>query len=238
MNRDYFLLDPSGQPESGPYTEAELLDLLDSGEVGPDERCLHEPTGRIHPAGAVFQVIRPEPPEPAAPVAWKPAPFPEPPEESPSRPESPPRPRLLYRGNPAVLTYWRSIALAATCIGGGLATYQRVPSMLAMGLLAGSGILLLAILHRLRTQYYITTARVEVLRGLISRSSRELRIPDIRAINVVRTGLTGLIGIGAITFSSAAGDDDDVVFTDVSGASRLKQLVRQLQDAAGSLREP
>ena len=48
-----------------------------------------------------------------------------------------------------------------------------------------------------------------------------------------RTGLMGLLGIGSIAFSSAAGAQDDVIFQHVFGATGLKNLVRKLQDAHG-----
>ena len=228
MSDEYFILKPDGT-RAGPFAEEEVLDLLDSGDAAPDDQCLHGASGRVSAAGAMFQVIEPEAARvaPPAPVAWQPAPFPD--EEEDAAAEKP-RARLLYHGNPSVLTYWRSVLLAAACVAGGDLLRGRVPAMLAIGLVAGSLVLIRAILHRLSTQYFINSARVEVITGLLSRSSRELRIADIRAINVTRTGLTGLLGIGSITFSSAAGAQDDVVFHRIFGASGLKNLVRRLQD--------
>ena len=149
-----------------------------------------------------------------------------------------PRARLLYRGSPCVLTYWRSVLFTAAVIIAGCELNRRFPGIMALGLIIGPLILLRAVLHRLRTLYLITSVRVEVIEGLLSRSSRELRIADIRAINVTRTGISGLCGIGSITFSSAAGGDDDVVFRRVFGATGLKNLVRRLQDGAGVNSKP
>ena len=229
MKPEYYILQPDGTPGEGPFAEEEVLDLLDSGELNPDEKCLHAPSGSISPAGSIFRVISPEPDPEPGPVPWQPAPFP----ETADTPKSPGKagPRLLYRGNPCMLTYWRSALTSLVCFAGGFAFRDQVPAMLALGLLAGSTVLLIAILHRLRTHYLVSTTRVELIFGLISRSSRELRIADIRAINVTRSGLMGLFGIGTIAFSSAAGDEDDVVFSRVSGATSLKNLVRKLQDS-------
>lgn len=230
MSDAYYILNPDGT-RTGPCAEEEVLDLLESGALQPDEPCLHEDSGRICPAGAMFHVINPAP-EPAsapAPVAWQPAPFPDDAAPKPAAPDKP-RARLLYHGSPCVLTYWRSVLLAAAAIIAGFALRSTMPALLAAGLVIGPLILLRAVLHRLSTLYVITSARVEVIEGLLSRSSRELRIADIRAINVTRTGLSGLLGIGNIAFSSAAGAQDDVVFHRVFGATGLKNLVRGLQD--------
>jgi Bacterial PH domain len=230
--REYYILKPDGIRD-GPYAEEEVLDLLEGGGVTPDAPCLDASSGRVCEAGALFKVINPElePASPPAPVPWQPAPFPEsegPPGAS-ALPDKPPA-RLLYRGNPCFLTYWRSGLLASLLWSGGWLARDRFPALLPLCLAAGAVVLLAAVLRRLSRQYFISSARVEIVEGLLARSSRELRIADIRAINVTRKGPTGLLGIGTLGFSSAAGAPDDVVFQSVWRASSLKEMVRRIQD--------
>ncbi len=61
------------------------------------------------------------------------------------------------------------------------------------------------------------------------RDSNEIRIQDIRSMNVLKSGFTGLLGIGKVEFSSAATDDADVIFYEIGGADRVRDLVRRLQ---------
>ena len=65
--------------------------------------------------------------------------------------------------------------------------------------------------------------------GIISRTSNEIRIPDIRSINLQKRGFSGLLGIGRVEFSSAATDDADVVFWNTPDAEKVRDLVRSLQ---------
>src|SRR5690349_17022380 len=58
-------------------------------------------------------------------------------------------------------------------------------------------------IDRLRRRYVVTNKRVSVEYGIINRISNEVRIPDIRSINLRKTGLSGLLGIGRVEFSSA-----------------------------------
>ena len=227
MSQEYYILLPDGT-RTGPCAEEEILDLLTSGELDPDDQCLHVASGRIRPAGEMFHVITPEPAPPPAPVAWTPAPFPDEKEKPAPRPVH----KLLYRGTPSGLNYWRSAILAGLVFASGFLLRSALPDMLLLTQIAGSLILLSAVLRLLRTQHFISNLRVEIHTGLIARSTRELRIADIRAINVEHRGLLGLFGIGTVTFSSAAGPQDDVVFRQVWRANTLKILVRKLQDKA------
>ncbi|MEI9896067.1 MAG: PH domain-containing protein [Chthoniobacter sp.] len=88
-------------------------------------------------------------------------------------------------------------------------------------------------LDRAARKYTVTNRRVSVEFGIVSKRSNELRIHDIRSINLTTTGLSGLIGIGRVEFSSAATDDADVIFWNTPGAAKVRDLVRSLQTAAG-----
>jgi uncharacterized membrane protein YdbT with pleckstrin-like domain len=138
----------------------------------------------------------------------------------------------LYAGHPSCWTYWRSLGLSLALMGGGwyAGRWEHGAWWLAAGWVSGSLWLALTLLRRSSVEYLVTTRRVEVQRGLISKSSQEIRIPDIRAINVRKSGLAGLMGVGDLSFSSATGGEEDVVFHQAPGAHRLKNRVRQLQD--------
>ena len=98
------------------------------------------------------------------------------------------------------------------------------------------GLLLLAVLiagwvllDRRRRRYTVTNKRVSVDFGIVNRISNEVRISDIRSINLQKTGFTGLFGIGRVEFSSAATEDADVIFWNTPEAEKVRDLVRSLQ---------
>jgi uncharacterized membrane protein YdbT with pleckstrin-like domain len=82
---------------------------------------------------------------------------------------------------------------------------------------------------RTRRKYAVTNKRVSVEYGIISRTSNEVRIQDIRSINLSKKGFSGLLGIGRVEFSSAATDDADVIFWNTPDAEKVRDLVRSLQ---------
>ena len=59
----------------------------------------------------------------------------------------------------------------------------------------------------------------------------EIRIRDIRAINVRQPVLKRIMRIGDIGFSSSAGDEEEVVFIGVANPEVVKTEVRRRQDA-------
>jgi uncharacterized membrane protein YdbT with pleckstrin-like domain len=96
-----------------------------------------------------------------------------------------------------------------------------------------AGLLILAYIgiKRARRLYIVTNRKVEVQTGVIVKNSNEIRVKDIRSINVTKHGLAGFIGIGSVEFSSAATDRAEVIFVNIAGANRVRDLVTNLQDA-------
>ncbi len=82
---------------------------------------------------------------------------------------------------------------------------------------------------RYSRDYIVTYERVELIWGIIGRSSKEARICDIRSIDVYEPGLKGLLGLGTIDFSTAANAGIEVQFKDMRRAHHVKDLVRKLQ---------
>ena len=248
MSAEYLISLPDGTVD-GPYSEEDLLDMVDADEIGAGTICEDMETRRRCRIRDLFKVI--PPPEPAAvdeledpgeedpdgmadspapPTRWVPAPLPE---QAPVPAAPAPLPvRLIYAGHPSLWMYWRSLMGSVGLMVGGwyAGRWEDGGWWLAAGWLSGSLWLALALLRRSSVEYRVTTRRVEVQRGLLSKSSQEIRIPDIRAINVRKSGLSGFLGVGDLSFSSSSGGEEDVVFPQAAGAHRIKNRVRQLQD--------
>lgn len=103
----------------------------------------------------------------------------------------------------------------------------------ARGVVGGLALILALWIHfdRTRRKYTITNRRVVVEFGFVDKRSNEIRIQDIRSINLYCSGISGMFGIGRVEFSSAAADDAEVIFWKTSGAAKVRDLVRSLQSA-------
>jgi uncharacterized membrane protein YdbT with pleckstrin-like domain len=127
------------------------------------------------------------------------------------------------------------VVLFAACIG---SFFVHLSDPTILWLVRGVLVLVALILigwirlDRSSRKYAITNKRVSVEYGVISKQSTELRVQDIRSINLTTTGLSGLVGIGRLEFSSAATDDAEVIFWNVPDAEKIRDLVRSLQTPA------
>jgi hypothetical protein len=242
--RRYHLLTPRGR--EGPYSEVDLLDLLDAKEITPSQRIQDGFTEQVFPVSQLFETFEPEVPvsvkmpemamgAPKAPEASA-GPLGMDSEENEEfdpndeQEEEEEMPSVLYSGHPSIFSYTAWLLAAALAVGVGYLFPDREGNRISWGVGIGLGLLGIAWLLRLRRTYVVTPLRVEMLTGWIVKSSREVRISDIRTINVIYSGLAGLLGIGSVEFSSSGTEDGEVRFQGVFGGHQLKRLVRQLQE--------
>jgi membrane protein YdbS with pleckstrin-like domain len=137
--------------------------------------------------------------------------------------------RILYHGNPSWLSYSKALFLAVLLAVSGALAVPFGLRYAALGFLCSSSVVLAVGIARFSRDYFVTEDRVEVLWGLIGRSSKEVRIRDIRSIDVREGWITGLLGLGSVDFSSSANAGIEVAFDHVRKAHRIKELVRRLQ---------
>lgn len=154
------------------------------------------------------------------------------------RPSLPKNPNLiLYAGHPSVLSFPKTLAIILLAFAGAIYGRQFSSWWLFGGLVAALFGVSWILLERSMRLYLITPRRVELIKGLIAKSSNEVRIEDIRTINVRTPGIRGLLGVGTVEFASAGGGSVEVTFADVQSAHRIKGLVRRIQDARDEAEE-
>lgn len=117
-----------------------------------------------------------------------------------------------------------------------LTTWESMPVFPWMFLFVLAGLFFPAYAWlRTRFQTYVVRAGSVMSRqGLISRNTHEIRIADIRVINVRQSVLRRVLGIGDVGFASAAGDEEVVIFADVRDPERVKRVVQDLMKGSQS----
>ena len=144
--------------------------------------------------------------------------------------------QLIWKGSVSQWHYLGRWLLIVLFLAGAVAAFIHpltaavAPLVVAAVLVGVAFVLLLTIyIDRARRTYTITDHRISSEFGIVSKQSNEIRLHDVRSINLTMTGLSGIFGIGRLEFSSAAADDAEVIFWNVGGAEGLRDKVRSMQ---------
>jgi membrane protein YdbS with pleckstrin-like domain len=204
----------------GPFEDAQLLSSLQQGIFSYDDLALRDGWTDWKPLRTLF----------APPVALStPVPAPAAPAAAPVAEER------IWVGRSSHWNFFLAWFFALLLLGLGAFclfvyfTSDGQPWLFAPG---ATGLLILAYIGIKRAQqlYIVTNRKVEVQTGLIVKNSNEIRVKDIRSINVTKHGLAGFIGVGSVEFSSAATDRAEVIFLNIAGANRVRDMVTNLQE--------
>jgi membrane protein YdbS with pleckstrin-like domain len=240
---------------SDPLTKEDLYTLVARGSLARGEMCVDEDTGLTHTVGELVSGMR----RPSASSGTqsrldRPAyreispdfrrlrhPEEEIVDEDSEEDEeddhdyTPSGEVILHHAHPSWLGYTKAslpLLLLLAIAGGLLFVIQLEYAIIA--LLCASSTFIAIGIARYSHDYIVTRERVELIWGIIGRSSKEARICDIRSIDVYESGLKGLLGLGTIDFSTAANAGIEVQFKDMRQAHEVKDLVRKLQRASRS----
>ena len=157
--------------------------------------------------------------------------------------------RVLFEGHPS----WRAIldfylkgfaATAVLCLlvalGTGVIGDETNSGLVALIAIAGVGITILAgFVKRVATNYTITNRRLNIKRGIISRTIQETRLERVQNVNFTQSVLQRALQIGDVDFDTAAGDDYNFVFAGVADpadvVAQVDEATRSLGSAGGGL---
>jgi uncharacterized membrane protein YdbT with pleckstrin-like domain len=157
-------------------------------------------------------------------------------------PKLAPGEQVMFQGHPS----WRSIIafyikglfvvlIAAFVVGivtkitgdgtdGGLVALVAVVGV-AVVVLAG-------LIKRITVHYTITTRRLHIKRGIISREIQETRLERVQNVNYDQSVLQRLLQVGDVDFDTAAGDDYNFIFAGVANPDEVVEQVDRATHAA------
>jgi len=148
--------------------------------------------------------------------------------------------KIIFQGHPswrAILGFYlKGLAIAivlgiiAKLVSSTTSVFVVVLVVLALTLLAG-------FLKRWATTYTITSRRLNIKRGIVSREIQETRLERVQDVNYSQTVYQRIMQIGDVDFNTAAsGGDYDFIFYGVADPGDVVQAVDKATgaNAAGS----
>ncbi len=80
-------------------------------------------------------------------------------------------------------------------------------------------------IKRITVHYTITTRRLHIKRGIVSREIQETRLERVQNVNYDQSVLQRLLQVGDVDFDTAAGDDFNFVFAGVANPDEVVERV-------------
>ena len=144
---------------------------------------------------------------------------------------------IVFEGHPS----WRSV-LQFYVVGIVLVAVAAAIGALASGtgisILAGVVVLTLVVLaglvKRMSTRYVITTERLHIRRGILSKATQETRIQRVQNVNTDQSLFERLLQVGTVDFDTAGSDDSEFRFVGVGNPGEVVRAVDQAQRSAGA----
>jgi uncharacterized membrane protein YdbT with pleckstrin-like domain len=98
-----------------------------------------------------------------------------------------------------------------------------------LGVLIAVFLVIMPILRWLTTHYVVTTHRVLVRRGVVTKTGKDITLSKITDVSFERTLLDRLTGSGTLRIESA-GDSPDETFRSIPRSDRVQQVINRLID--------
>ena len=147
--------------------------------------------------------------------------------------------RVVFEGHPS----WRG--LLAFYLGGvvGAVLVAVVVGLLtsfAVGLLAGvvlvAGVLLFGFVKRMSTTYLVSTQRLYIRRGLLSKREQQTRIDRVQNVNTAQSVRDRILRVGTVDFDTAGSDDSEFRFVGIANPGSVVGAVDRAQREAAASR--
>ncbi|SRR5216683_6549372 len=136
----------------------------------------------------------------------------------------------LSRILPSWWHFTREIAIAIIMGGVGVAMMGAPKGDARLGLVlmvAAVGVFGLIALARRYTSWSLTSDRLIERRGLLASRRREMELADVRSIEVTRSLMQRMLGLGNVMIASAASAEFLIRLTDIPDPEKVAEMLRQ-----------
>ena len=140
--------------------------------------------------------------------------------------------QILFEGHPS----WRG--LLSFYIGGvagalviALIVYFVASILLAVVVAAVliAGVIIVGLIKRTATDYTISTQRLYIRRGILSKRIQQTRIDRVQNVNTEQSLRQRLLRVGTVDFDTAGTDDSEFKFLGIDNPGRVAEAVDRAQ---------
>lgn len=136
----------------------------------------------------------------------------------------------LSRILPSWWHFTREILIAIAMLGGGLYLLGGRPGNARAGVplaAGGAAVFGLISLARRYTNWSLTSDRLIERRGMFASRRREMELADVRSIEVDRSLMQRILGLGSVAVASAASAEFLIRMSDIPNPEHVAEMLRQ-----------
>jgi uncharacterized membrane protein YdbT with pleckstrin-like domain len=144
---------------------------------------------------------------------------------------------VVYDGHPswrALLSFYLGGTLVAVVVGVIVAIAASVGLGIAAGVVVFVLMLLVGFIRRMATTYMITSQRLYIRRGILSKNEQQTRIDRVQNVNTNQSLLQRVLFVGTVDFDTAGTDDSEFRFVGIASPGRIVEAVDRAQREAAS----
>lgn len=141
--------------------------------------------------------------------------------------------QIIFQGHPswrAIIGFYLKGVAIAIVLGIIAKLVASTASVFVVVLVVLAVTLLVGFLKRWATVYTITTRRLNIKRGIVSREIQETRLERVQNVNYSQSVYQRLVRIGDVDFDTAASGDYDFIFY---GVADPENVVHRVDQATG-----
>jgi uncharacterized membrane protein YdbT with pleckstrin-like domain len=138
---------------------------------------------------------------------------------------------IVFEGHPSwrgVLSFYVRGLLVALVAGLILLLVSPVAAIVGF-VVAMAIVVLVGLIKRTATDYAITTERLRIQTGILSKRVQQTSIDRVQNVNTEQTFVDRLLRVGHVDFDTAGTDDSDFTFSGVSDPGEIVAAVDRAQ---------
>jgi uncharacterized membrane protein YdbT with pleckstrin-like domain len=143
--------------------------------------------------------------------------------------------QVVFEGHPswrALLSFYIGGVIAAAVVGVIVALIASTGIGVVVGVVLIALVLFVGFFRRMTTTYMVSTQRLYIRRGLLSKAIQQTRIDRVQNVNTDQRLRDRILRVGTVDFDTAGNDDSDFRFVGISHPDQVVAAVDRAQREA------
>jgi uncharacterized membrane protein YdbT with pleckstrin-like domain len=142
---------------------------------------------------------------------------------------------VVFEGHPswrAVLSFYISGVVGAAAIGAIVALAASVAVGVVAAVVLFALVLVVGFVKRMATTYMVSSQRLYIRRGILSKNIQQTRIDRVQNVNTNQSLMQRILSVGTVDFDTAGTDDSEFRFIGIADPGRVVEAVDRAQREA------